>query len=191
VVAAPLAVAVGETVPHGAGEHDTVQVTPLFVGSLVTVAVNGAVAPTSTVAEVGATETVVPGTVTLAELDTEVSATGLAVTTTDKSPAGRVPGAVYVVATPLAVAVGETVPHGAAEHDTVQVTPLFVESLATVAVNWAVVPAWTVAVGGVTETETGVAGILMVAEAAFDESAPEVAVIVTVRSPDGGVVGAV
>ena len=96
-----------------------------------------------------------------------------------------------MVAAPLAVAVGETVPHEAEEHDTVQVTPLFVGSLVTVAVNGAVAPASTVAVGGVTETETGVAGILMVAEAAFDESAPEVAVIVTVRSPDGGVVGAV
>jgi len=72
-----------------------------------------------------------------------------------------------VVAAPLAVAVGETVPHGAAEHDTIQVTPLFVESLATVAVNWAVAPAWTVAVGGVTETETtGGGGALLLLQPA-------------------------
>ena len=45
-------------------------------------------------------------------------------------------------------------PHGIGEQDTVQVTPLFAESLVTVAVNCAVVPACTVAVLGVTETVT-------------------------------------
>lgn len=40
--------------------------------------------------------------------------------------------------------VGETVPHDVAEHDTVQVTPLFVESFVAVAANCAVVPACTV-----------------------------------------------
>ena len=80
--------------PHGAGEHDTVQVTPLFSGSLVTVAVNFAVAPAFTVAESGATETVVPGTVTAAEPDTAVLATVVAMMETVKSPAGRVAGAV-------------------------------------------------------------------------------------------------
>jgi len=59
-----------------------------------------------------------------------------------------------VVATPLAVVAGETAPHGAAEQATVQVTPLFAESLATVAVNSAVAPACTAAVLGVTETVT-------------------------------------
>jgi len=93
-VATPLAVAVGETVPHGAGEHATVQVTPLLAGSLVTVAVNCAVAPASTVGDSGATETVVPGTVMLAEFDTAVLATEVAVTRTDKSPAGMAAGAV-------------------------------------------------------------------------------------------------
>jgi hypothetical protein len=96
-----------------------------------------------------------------------------------------------VVATPLAVVVGETVPHGVGEQDTVQVTPLFAESLVTVAVNCDVAPACTVAVLGVTETETVLAGIVMVAEAAFDESATEVAVTVTVKAAESGVVGAV
>ena len=61
MVAIPLAVAVGETVPQGVGEQDTVQVTPLFAGSLVTVAVNCAVAPACTVAVLGVTETVTLG----------------------------------------------------------------------------------------------------------------------------------
>jgi hypothetical protein len=90
----PLNVAVGEIVPHGAGEHETVQVTPLFPGSLLTVAVNGAILPVRTVAESGVTETVVPGTVTAAELDTAALATEVAVMVTAKSPAGRVAGAV-------------------------------------------------------------------------------------------------
>jgi len=73
VVATPLAVAVGETVPQGVGEQDTVQVTPLFTGSLVTVAVNCAVSPACTVAVLGVTETAIAaGTVIAAEFDTEV-----------------------------------------------------------------------------------------------------------------------
>lgn len=46
-----------------------------------------------------------------------------------------------MVAVPLDVELGETVPQDAAEHETVQVTPLFVESFVTVDVNCAVVPA--------------------------------------------------
>jgi len=54
-----------------------------------------------------------------------------------------------------------------------------------------VAPASTVAVDGVTETERAVEGIVMVAEAVFDESATELAVIVTVKAAESGVVGAV
>jgi len=57
-----------------------------------------------------------------------------------------------VVAVPLGVAVGETVPHAVAEQETVQLTPLLAESLRTVAVNCAVEPASTVA--AVWERET-------------------------------------
>lgn len=94
MVAAPLAVAVGETVPHGVAEHDTAQVTPMFDGSLVTVAVNCPVAPAATVVLLGATETVIPETVMLAVPDTEVFVTEVAVMVTNKSPAGSVVGAV-------------------------------------------------------------------------------------------------
>jgi hypothetical protein len=61
-----------------------------------------------------------------------------------------------VVATPLAVALGETAPQGAGEHDIDQVTPLFDESLVTLAVTCVVAPACTVVVPA--ETETRIAG---------------------------------
>jgi hypothetical protein len=57
VVGVPLGVVVGETVPHCAVEHDTLQVIPLFAASLVTVAVNCPVAPASTVAAAAETAT--------------------------------------------------------------------------------------------------------------------------------------
>ena len=95
-----------------------------------------------------------------------------------------------MVAIPLAVAAGKTVPQGAAGHVTIQVTPLFAGSLVTVAVNFAVAPACTVAVLGVTETEIP-AGTLMVAEFDAEVLAVDVAVMVTVKLLAGGVVGAV
>jgi hypothetical protein len=58
--------------------------------------------------------------------------------------AGGVLGAEYVVDAPLAVVTGDTVPHGAVGHDTDHLTPLLVESLLTLAVKFAVAPAWTV-----------------------------------------------
>jgi hypothetical protein len=60
-----------------------------------------------------------------------------------------------VVVLPLAVAVGETVPQGGAEHDTIQVTPFAAESLATVAVSWSVAPGCTVAALGDSVMVTG------------------------------------
>ena len=57
-MAAPLAVAAGETEPHAAAEQATAQVTPLLAESLLTVAVNCAVAPGWAMAELGETETV-------------------------------------------------------------------------------------------------------------------------------------
>ena len=138
MVATPLALVVGETEPHGPGEHDTVQITPIFVGSLLTVAVICDVVLIGTVVGFAVTVTAVPRTVTVAKFDTEALAREVAVMVTAKSLAGGVVGAVKVVAIPLAVVVGEAEPHGAGEHDTVQVTPLFVGSLATVAVMCAV-----------------------------------------------------
>ena len=80
--------------PHGVGEHDTVHVTPLFAGSLVTVAVNLAVAPACTVAVLGATETAIPGITTVAKADAEVLVTDVAVMVTVKLLAGGMAGAV-------------------------------------------------------------------------------------------------
>jgi hypothetical protein len=69
-----------------------------------------------------------------------------------------------------------------------QVTPLFAGSLCTVAVKVCVAPAPTVADVGSTVTDS--AGTVIVAAALRDESVTEVAVMVTVTSLAGGLVGA-
>ena len=144
-----------------------------------TVAVNCAVAPNCTAAALGRTETVIAGTVIFADADLVVSATEVAVRVTNKLLAGAAAGAVYVVAAAFAAAAGETVPHGAEEQDTDQVTPLFGPSFVTVAVNCVLAPACTVAVVG--ETVTVISGIVMGVEADFVASATDVAVMVTER----------
>jgi len=94
VVATPFSVAAGEIVPHGPGSHDRVQVTPLFDGSLATLATNWDAPPACTsVVLCESIETVVPGTTKLTPLAAVVSATEVAVTTTLKSPVGRAVGA--------------------------------------------------------------------------------------------------
>ena len=80
-------------------------------------------------------------------------------------------------------------PHGLWTHETVQVTPWFAGSFATIAVNGAVAPAWTVASVG--ESDTVTARTVICADAATVLSARDVARMVTVRSLDGGVAGAV
>lgn len=86
---APLGDVVGETVPHSVTEQTTAQVTPLLEGSLVTAAVNWAVVPAGTMEmPLGATETLIPGTVTVAEADTVAVLTEVAVMVTTKSPSG-------------------------------------------------------------------------------------------------------
>jgi len=87
---------------------------------------------------------VIAGTVTCADAVFAGSATEAATTATMTLLAGGVAGAEYVVDAPLAVVAGETVPQGAAGHDTDQLTPLLVESLLTLAVKFAVAPACTV-----------------------------------------------
>src|SRR5215469_17684038 len=84
-------------------------------------------------------------TVTFAEALTVGSLTDVAVMLATISAVGGVAGAVKVVATPLPVVIGETVPHGALEQDSVQVTPRLAVSLLTVAVTCAVAPDCTVA----------------------------------------------
>jgi hypothetical protein len=72
---------------------------------------------------------------------------------------GLVVGAVYVLATPLAVLVGLKVPQ-AGEHTApyckrLQVTPRFAPSFVTMAENCCVAPGATLAVAGDIETEIG------------------------------------
>jgi hypothetical protein len=90
-------VVTGLIVPQ-VGEHAVplcvrVQVTPLLLGSFVTVAVNCSVAITVTVAVVGETDTAAPETVTVAVAEMLVSATDVATTIT-LGLAGTVAGAV-------------------------------------------------------------------------------------------------
>ena len=92
-MAVPLAVVAGETLPHDVEAHDTVQFTPLFAGSLVTVAMNCAVACGCTVAVLGETDTVTAGTVIVAVTDLLGSVTEVAVSVTVRVVAGG-PGAV-------------------------------------------------------------------------------------------------
>jgi hypothetical protein len=143
-VGVPLAVCTRETVPHGACGHETIQVTPAFAPSLVTVAENCARAPTISVADVDERLIVTAGTVIVATADFVGSLTEVAVRIT-VSAAVCEAGEVKVVAAPLGVCVGETIPQGDTEHETLQLTPSFVGSLATVAVNCTVAPTSTVA----------------------------------------------
>ncbi len=78
---------VAEMVPQGGEEHVRLQITPLSLGSLLTVAVNACVPFGPTVAVVGATETEIPAgglsvMVMVAEPDFVVSATEVAVSVT-------------------------------------------------------------------------------------------------------------
>jgi hypothetical protein len=132
--------------------------------------------------------TVIAGTVTVAEAIASGSPTEVAVTITCRSPAGG-GGALYVVAAPLAVVVGETLPQGAVAHVTVQVTPLLLGSFTSVAVTCPVALASTLGVAGVTVTPTE--GTITVAEADFVVSVAEVPVTVTLMLLAGNVVGAV
>ncbi len=196
----PLAVLVGATVPH-ADVHGVVpcvkvQLTPWLLVSLLTVAVNGVIfnceiAFTGMIALVGETETVMASTVMPTEPCLEVSESEVATIVTDKSFAGGVEGAVYVVGAPLAVAVGEMLPHCGTPHAGMdQVTPLFAGSSLTVATILGTVWAnCTVDAGAVTITE--IALTVTTIEVCAAGSATEVAVTVTDKSADGGVGGAV
>jgi hypothetical protein len=91
---------------------------------------------------------------------------------------------------PLPVVVGATDPQGAIAQDTAQITPFPAVSPVTFAVICAV--SFTcngVALGGATLTV--MPGILKLADAGIDPPAAAVAVMVTVKSPAGGMAGAV
>jgi hypothetical protein len=80
--------------------------------------------------------------VTLADL--LGSAAALAFSVTSKSLSGG-PGAVKVVAAPLAVEAGDTDPQTVAAQETVHITPLLFTSFTSVAVNACMVPSSNVA----------------------------------------------
>jgi hypothetical protein len=132
--------------------------------------------------------TLIAKTVTVADTAASVLATEVAVTKTGKSCDGG-PGAVYVVAVPLAEDAGETPPQGGIPQDTVQLTPLLLESPATVAVNCVVPVPGTVADVGDTINPTE--GTVMLALADLVLSVAEVAVSVTFMLLAGSEEGAV
>jgi len=127
VVGVPLCVFAGLIVPQ-VGEQAVPfcvsdQETPPLLASLVTVAVNCCMVLTRTLGEEGATVTAIVGAmVTVAVADLVVSATDVAITVTDAGD-GALAGAINVVAAPLAVDFGETLPHCCAVQLTVQLTP--------------------------------------------------------------------
>ena len=109
--------------PQGAGVQETLQVTPLLVGSLVTVAMNGCVLLHSTLAVEGASVTCTPSTCIVPDAEIEELAVDVAVKVTVRPASGGEEGAVYVVATPVCVVVGEIDPQGVGEQESAQVNP--------------------------------------------------------------------
>ena len=123
---------------------ERLQVTAWLAASGMTAAVNCCVALDSIVGAVGKTDTPVGAGITVIAAGAELVplAAEVAVSVTIAG-LGTFGGAVYVVASPLKVLVGETMPQAAPEQPdpvTVQVTPLFCGSPCTVAVNGFVVP---------------------------------------------------
>jgi hypothetical protein len=130
-------------------------------------------------------------TVIVADAVFDVSATDFAVRVTVAGE-GTTAGAVYVIATPEALALVESTPHVAPEQPvplSVHVAPLFCASFVTVAVKFCVRLTVTFAVVGATVTPIAGATVI-VAEAVRDVSAAEVAFRVTVAG-EGTVAGAV
>jgi hypothetical protein len=194
VIGVPDALALADNVPHVAPLQpvpESFQVTPLFAGSFVTVAVNACIAPACTLAVGGATVTAIGAgaavTVIVAEADFVVSATDVAVSVT-VGGVGTFAGAVYVIATPEPLDAADNVPHVAPLQpapESAHVTPLLAGSLVTVAVNGCAAPTCTLAVVGATVTLIGNGGAVkvIVTEADFVVSSTDFAVTVT----EGGV----
>lgn len=122
------------------------------------------------------------------------SATDLAVSVTVAGE-GVLAGAVYVIAAPDALEVLDSVPHAVPVHpapDSAQVTPLFCESLCTVAVTFCVLPTCAEKVVGDNVTEiTGVVAVMVTCATSKTAGlATATAAIVTVAG-DGTAAGAV
>jgi hypothetical protein len=135
-----------------------------------------------------ATEIGVSPTVTTADADFVPSVTDVAVSVTAVG-FGTFAGAVYIVACPLPVFPGDTLPHPG-EHAapfcvSVQFTPAFAGSFPIVAVNCVVAFVNTVAVVGLSAKV--IDGTVIVATCDFVGSATDVADTVTFRSLDCGV----
>jgi hypothetical protein len=166
---------------------DADQVTPAAATSFVTVAVKFNDCPSANPPSCGvsATLTALPEVVIVivATALLVLSETEVAVNVT-VGGAGTLTGALYVTATPEALAAGATVPHAAPLHpvpDTVHITPLFALSLVTVAVKFCAAPTTTPAV--VCESVTAITGAgpavtVMVADADLVPSETEVTVSV-------------
>ena len=149
--------------PHCALPQVTDQVTPAFAPSLLTVAVKAAVVVAATelggllsVTEIGALGAEI---VIVAEIDFVESVTEVAITVT-VAGFGVEPGALYLVAAPLAVEPVEKLPHCELPQVTVHLTPPLALSLLTTAVTLVLVPesrddgGW-----GLKATEIGAGGL--------------------------------
>jgi hypothetical protein len=189
VIPAPEALAFAESVPQAVPAQPTplsVQLTPLFCASFVTVALNPCVPPAAcTLAVFGETATAITGgavIVIVAPADLLASATAVAVTITVAGE-GTLPGAVYVIIAPEALAVLESAPHAVPEHPapaTAQVTPRFSGSFATVALKFCCCPVCTLPVAGETFAVTFAGAVIVnCADADFVASAAATARIVT------------
>ena len=138
----------------------------------------------ATVAELGEMETAIAGTVTVAGELLVASVTEVAVMVTTTSLGGALAGALNltdVFVTSLSVPAPDA-------GEMLQTTPALLGSLVTVAVKICWVPAATVAPFG--STEIMIAGTTTFADADIVGVAAEVAVMVTVKSFDGGLAGA-
>jgi hypothetical protein len=177
---------------------DIAQFTPLFVVSFVTVAVNPCVPASCTLVVVSDKLTAIADgaavTVIVAAADFVASDTDVAVSVT-VAGFGTLAGAVYVIAVPEALDVVDKAPHVAPLHplpDSAQVTPLFAESFATLAVNaWALATCtFAVVSDKLTAIAGGVVVTVIVVVAVLVVSASAVAVSVTVAG-FGALAGAV
>jgi hypothetical protein len=170
----------------------------LFCASLLTVAVNICVLPPAcTFALAGATATLIAGGATnviAAALALLPSVTAVAVSVTSAGE-GTPAGAEYVIATPEALLELESVPQLAPLQPTplsVQLTPLFCVSSATVALNCFVPPgACTFAEPGVTVTVIAAGGftvIVAVPDLVVSATAVAVSEIIAGEGPFAGAV---
>jgi hypothetical protein len=140
VVGEPLKVLVGETLPHvevhgeGGVPCVRVQVTPALLGSKLTVAVNGCVVSSATVAGFGVTETAMALRVIVTVFDFVESLAEVAWMITGTSLAGVAAGAVYVTVVLVRLLRVPTAGAGEVMAQDAGMTPAFAGSKLTVAV---------------------------------------------------------